>query len=71
MWSRGGRSSRGGARALLTQYTALLSEHVHSVLAYFSRAVRKADNTQLVALCDLISADIVGLYTFNKKVINN
>ncbi|XP_045760290.1 probable E3 ubiquitin-protein ligase HERC2 isoform X8 [Maniola jurtina] len=60
MWSRGGRSTRGGVRSLLTQYTSLLSEHVHSTLSCFSRAVHKADNDQLVALCDLISADIVG-----------
>nr|XP_026484631.1 probable E3 ubiquitin-protein ligase HERC2 isoform X1 [Vanessa tameamea] len=60
MWSRGGRSSRGGVRSLLTQYTSLLSEHVQSTLGYFTRAVHKADNTQLIALCDLIGADIVG-----------
>ncbi|CAG9575570.1 unnamed protein product [Danaus chrysippus] len=60
MWSRGGRSTRGGVTSLLTQYTALLSEHVHSTLSCFTRAVHRADNDQLVALCDLISADIVG-----------
>ncbi|CAH2243797.1 jg12710 [Pararge aegeria aegeria] len=60
MWSRGGRSTRGGVQSLLTQYTTLLSEHVHSTLSCFSRAVHRADNAQLVALCDLVSADIVG-----------
>ncbi|KAL0895990.1 hypothetical protein ABMA27_011981 [Loxostege sticticalis] len=60
MWSRGGRSTRGGVRALMTQYAALLAEHVHSTLSSFSRAVHRADNTQLVALCDVIISDIVG-----------
>lgn len=60
MWTRGGRSTRGGVRALLTQYIELLAEHVQSTLCSFSRAVHRADNTQLVALCDLVAADIVG-----------
>ncbi|XP_022827451.1 probable E3 ubiquitin-protein ligase HERC2 [Spodoptera litura] len=60
MWSRGGRSTRGSARALVTQYIELLAEHVQSTLRYFSRAVHRADNTQLGALCELITADIVG-----------
>ncbi|XP_028033518.1 probable E3 ubiquitin-protein ligase HERC2 [Bombyx mandarina] len=60
MWCRGGRSSRGGVRSLLNQYTVLLSEHVQSTLSSFSRAVHGADNTQLVALCDLLASDIVG-----------
>ncbi|KAI5642407.1 regulator of chromosome condensation (RCC1) repeat domain-containing protein [Phthorimaea operculella] len=60
MWSRGGRSTRGGVRALMTQYTELLAEHVQSTLSAFVRAVHRADNPQLVALCDLIAADIVG-----------
>jgi hypothetical protein len=60
MWSRGGRSTRGGVRALLTQYTALLAEHVQSTLSTFCRAVHRADNAQLIALCDVIAADIVG-----------
>ncbi|XP_052754599.1 probable E3 ubiquitin-protein ligase HERC2 isoform X2 [Galleria mellonella] len=60
MWYRGGRSTRGGVRALITQYTALLADHVHSTLACFTRAVHRANNEQLTALCDLIAADIVG-----------
>ncbi|XP_026727805.1 probable E3 ubiquitin-protein ligase HERC2 [Trichoplusia ni] len=60
MWTRGGRSTRGGVRVLLTQYIELLAEHVQSTLGSFSRAVHRADNTQLVSLCDLITADIVG-----------
>ncbi|XP_038209493.1 probable E3 ubiquitin-protein ligase HERC2, partial [Zerene cesonia] len=60
MWSRGGRSTRGGVRNLLTQYATLLAEHVQSTLTCFVRAVHSADNTQLTSLCDLISADIVG-----------
>ncbi|XP_068628740.1 probable E3 ubiquitin-protein ligase HERC2 [Battus philenor] len=60
MWSRGGRNTRGGVRVLLTQYTALLAEHVQTTLGCFSRAVHRADNQQLVALCDVISADITG-----------
>lgn len=64
MWTRGGRSTRGGVRALVTQYTTLLAEHVTSTLSVFTRAVHRADNTQLVALCDLIAADIVGKVHF-------
>lgn len=60
MWSRGGRSTRGSVRALITQYIELLAEHVQSTLRYFVRAVHKADNTQLGSLCELITADIVG-----------
>ncbi|CAH0722311.1 unnamed protein product, partial [Brenthis ino] len=60
MWSRGGRASRGGVRALMAQYAALLAEHAHSTLCCFAQAVRRADDAQLVELCDLISADIVG-----------
>ncbi|XP_049884481.1 probable E3 ubiquitin-protein ligase HERC2 isoform X2 [Pectinophora gossypiella] len=60
MWSRGGRSTRGGVRALMTQYTTLLSDHVQSTLSSFCRAVHRANNEQLVALCDVIAADIVG-----------
>ncbi|CAG4926206.1 unnamed protein product [Colias eurytheme] len=60
MWSRGGRSTRGGVRNLLTQYATLLAEHVQSTLTCFVRAVHTADSTQLTSLCDLISADIVG-----------
>ncbi|KAH9645818.1 hypothetical protein HF086_012545 [Spodoptera exigua] len=60
MWSRGGRSTRGGVRALITQYIELLAEHVQSTLRYFARAVHRADNTQLGSLCELITADIVG-----------
>lgn len=60
MWIRGGRASRGGVRVLLNQYTSLLAEHVHSTLVSFKRAVRRADSTQLAALCDLLAVDIVG-----------
>ncbi|XP_045542472.1 probable E3 ubiquitin-protein ligase HERC2 [Papilio machaon] len=60
MWSRGGRSTRGGVRALLAEYVALLAEHVLAVAACFSRAVRTADSEQLLALCNVISADIIG-----------
>ncbi|KAJ8734224.1 hypothetical protein PYW07_014775 [Mythimna separata] len=60
MWSRGGRSTRGGVRALITQYIELLAEHVQSTLSSFARAVHRADNTQLIALCELVAADIVG-----------
>ncbi|XP_013183359.2 probable E3 ubiquitin-protein ligase HERC2 [Amyelois transitella] len=60
MCYRGGRSTRAGVRALLTEYTTLLSEHVQSTLSSFKRSVHRADDSQLVALCDLISADIVG-----------
>ncbi|XP_047031157.1 probable E3 ubiquitin-protein ligase HERC2 [Helicoverpa zea] len=60
MWSRGGRSTRGGVRALMTQYIELLAEHVQTTLRYFTRAVHRADSAQLVALCELIAADIVG-----------
>ncbi|CAH0405793.1 unnamed protein product [Chilo suppressalis] len=60
MWTRGGRSTRGGVRILITQYTALLADHVQSTLSTFSRAVHRADDAQLVALCDVIASDIVG-----------
>ncbi|KAJ0180993.1 hypothetical protein K1T71_003078 [Dendrolimus kikuchii] len=60
MWSRGGRSTRGGVRVILTQYIGLLAEHVQSTLCSFIRAVHKVDNPQMVTLCDLIAADIVG-----------
>ncbi|VVD02570.1 unnamed protein product, partial [Leptidea sinapis] len=60
MCVRGGRTTRGGVRNLLTQYTDLLSDHVQCILTCFVRAVHRADNTQLTGLCDLISADIVG-----------
>lgn len=72
MWSRGGRSTRGGVRTILTQYMSLLAEHVQSTLCSFIRAVHKADNPQLVALCDLIAADIIGeLLWFSNFVINS
>ncbi|CAB3257193.1 unnamed protein product [Arctia plantaginis] len=60
MWSRGGRSTRGGVRAIFTEYTMLLADHVQSILSVFVRAIRRGSNSQLVALCDLIIADIVG-----------
>ncbi|KAL4709830.1 hypothetical protein ACJJTC_001284, partial [Scirpophaga incertulas] len=60
MWSRGGRSTRGGVRAILTEYTSLLADHVQSTLSTFCRAVYRADNAQLVAICEVIAADIVG-----------
>lgn len=63
MWSRGGRSTRGGVRALITQYIELLAEHVQSTLCLFTKAVHRADNTQLNALCELVAADIVGKTT--------
>lgn len=62
MWTRGGRSTRGGVQVLMTNYTALLAEHVQSTLCLFSRAVHTADSSQLATLCDIISADIVGKY---------
>lgn len=60
MWSRGGRGTRAGASALLSQYIELLAEHVPLTLEAFTRAVHRADNSQLVALCDVLGDDIVG-----------
>ncbi|CAK1599489.1 unnamed protein product [Parnassius mnemosyne] len=60
MWSRGGRSTRGGVRALLTQYSTLLAEHVEATLDSFTRALHRADSDQMVALCDVINSDIIG-----------
>lgn len=69
MWSRGGRSTRGGVRAIFTQYTTLLAEHVQTILSSFVRAIRRANNAQLVSLCDLITADIVGKYIVFSDII--
>lgn len=60
MWTRGGRSTRGGVRVIFTQYTSLLADHVQAILSSFVRAIRRGSNSQLVALCDLIMTDIVG-----------
>ncbi|CAH2068345.1 unnamed protein product, partial [Iphiclides podalirius] len=60
MWSRGGRSTRGGVRAILAEYSGLLCEHVLSTLSCFTSAVHRANGDQLVALCDAICSDIVG-----------
>ncbi|XP_041973907.1 probable E3 ubiquitin-protein ligase HERC2 [Aricia agestis] len=60
MWCRGGRNTRGGVRSLITQYVTLLSEHTYTTLACFVRAVFRADNAQLVSLCDVITQDIIG-----------
>ncbi|XP_072935158.1 probable E3 ubiquitin-protein ligase HERC2 [Epargyreus clarus] len=60
MWIRGGRSTRGGVKSILTQYLALLANHVQSTLKCFVQTVRKADNFQLRLLCDIITVDIIG-----------
>ncbi|XP_037301778.1 probable E3 ubiquitin-protein ligase HERC2 [Manduca sexta] len=60
MWCRGGRGTRAGVRALLAHYAQLLADHVHSTLGAFCRALHRADDAQLVTLCDLIATDIVG-----------
>lgn len=60
MWSRDGRGIRSGAAELLSQYITFLAEQVQETLTQFFRAVHKADNDQLIALCECINVDIIG-----------
>lgn len=69
MWLRGGRSNRGGVRAILTEYIELLSKHVQTTLDEFCNAVFRADNSQLSKLSEILAADIVGESTVLKKTI--
>ncbi|XP_048005438.1 probable E3 ubiquitin-protein ligase HERC2 [Leguminivora glycinivorella] len=60
MWLRGGRSNRGGVRAIVTEYIEMLADQVQVTLGEFTRAVYKADSAQLEQLTEILASDIVG-----------
>lgn len=64
MWSRGGRSTRGGVQALITQYVTMLAQDGTDALYSFARTFRRADESQRADLCALLQHTIVGKLGF-------